>query len=134
MSITCTQCGESFDPSDVVTIKGFPVCVSCKPLLLKKIQEGDTSFTGFIYKGFWIRGVAEVIDAFLLGIVSQSVDIFIKFSRFDTATSPFSALSIFSLAISIIELYLSAEIKDPVGLCGKLRTIHLVRVEIWFIR
>lgn len=101
MSITCTQCGESFDPSDVVTIKGFPVCVSCKPLLLKKIQEGDTSFTGFIYKGFWIRGVAEVIDALLLGIVSQSVDIFIKFLRFDTATSPFSVLSIFSLAISI---------------------------------
>jgi uncharacterized RDD family membrane protein YckC len=101
MSITCTQCGKSFDPSDVVTIKGFPVCILCKPLLLKKIQEGDTSLTGFVYKGFWIRGVAEVIDALILGITSQSVDIFFKFLGFGNIINPFSPFSIFSFSVSI---------------------------------
>jgi uncharacterized RDD family membrane protein YckC len=101
MSIECSQCGESFDPSDVITIKGFPVCVTCKPILLKKIQEGDASVTGFIYKGFWIRFVAEIIDALLLGIISQSVDLFIKFPRFETVTTPFSVFSILSLSVSI---------------------------------
>ncbi|MGA1865504.1 MAG: RDD family protein [bacterium] len=101
MSITCTQCGQSFDPSDVVTIKGFPVCISCKPLLLKKLQEGDMSFTGFVYKGFWIRGVADGLDALILGIAAQFIDIFIRSLGFETVTDPFSAFSIFSLAISI---------------------------------
>ena len=101
MNTTCTQCGQSFDSSDVVSIKGLPVCISCKPLLLKKIQEGDSSFTGFIYKGFWIRGVADVIDGLILGISYQSIDIFVRLLGFDTVTDPFSAFSIFSLAISI---------------------------------
>ena len=101
MNIDCSQCGESFDPSDVVTIKGLPVCAACKPFFLKKIQEGDTSVTGFIYKGFWIRFVADMIDAFLLGILFQFVNMFITIPTFETMTDPFSVLSIFSLSISI---------------------------------
>ncbi len=101
MNTTCSQCGESFDVSDVITIKGLPVCATCKPILLRKIQEGDTSVTGLIYKGFWIRLVAEIIDAILLGLLSQFIDLFIQLPRLDTVVNPFSLFSIFSLSFSI---------------------------------
>ena len=101
MSDTCSQCGESFDPSDLVIIKGFPVCASCKPFFLKKIQEGDRNVTGIVYKGFWIRFVADMIDAFLVGILFQFVNMFITIPTFETVNDPFSILSILSLSVSI---------------------------------
>ena len=101
VSTICSQCGESFEPSDVVTIKGLPVCATCKPFFLKKIQEGDTSVTGFIYKGFWIRFVADWLDAIILGIIFQTVNMFLTLQKVQNISDPLSMLSIFSLSFSI---------------------------------
>lgn len=101
VSITCSQCGESFEPSDLVMIKGLPVCATCKPFFLKKIQEGDTSVTGFIYKGFWIRLVADWLDAIILGIIFQAVNMLLTFRTAQNVTDPLSMLSIFSISFSI---------------------------------
>jgi len=48
----------------VVTLSGAVVCAACKPLYLRKLQEGVAS--GARYKGFWIRLVAKLIDGFAL--------------------------------------------------------------------
>ncbi len=94
MSVICSQCGESFDPSDVVVIKGSPVCATCKPFLLKKIQEGDLSVTGFIYKGFWIRFLADGLDGFILGLGAQAVNLFITLPKAMQSYNPFSIFSV----------------------------------------
>ena len=101
MSISCSQCGESFDPSDIVNIKGLPVCASCKPFFLKRIQEGDTRVIGFEYRGFWIRLVAEMIDGFILWIISQFINMLFTLQMAETVTDPFLILSIFSISFTI---------------------------------
>jgi len=101
MSVACSQCGEMFEASDIVTIKGLPVCGTCKPFFLKKIQEGDTSVTGFVYKGFWIRLVADWLDAFVLGIVFQSVNLFITIPTAESTSDPFYFFSILSISFSL---------------------------------
>ena len=101
MRIPCSQCGEAFEPSDIVNIKGLPVCGACKPFFLKKIQEGDTRVIGFEYRGFWIRLVAELIDGFILWIISQFINMFLTFQVAETVTDPLLILSILSISVSI---------------------------------
>jgi GYF domain 2 len=38
----CAECGRSFAKSDLVQLKGFHVCATCKPLALQKILEGNS--------------------------------------------------------------------------------------------
>jgi uncharacterized RDD family membrane protein YckC len=86
----------------VVTIKGLSVCGACKPFFLKRIQEGDTSVTGFVYKGFWIRYLAELLDGIILGIIFQVANLFITVPPYETVPlNPFSVLSMFSLSLSV---------------------------------
>ncbi|MGA1844250.1 MAG: RDD family protein [bacterium] len=102
MPVACSQCGEMFEASDIVTIKGLPVCGTCKPFFLKKIQEGDTSVTGFVYKGFWIRFVADWFDGFLLGILFQTMNLFITIPTAESISDPLYFFSILSLSFSFL--------------------------------
>lgn len=77
MESICSQCGRSFPETELVTIKGAMVCADCKPLFLKRIQEGDTlAYKDFNYKGFWIRYYAKVMDFFVLFMIQLVVVIF----------------------------------------------------------
>ncbi|MBN2374267.1 RDD family protein [bacterium] len=101
MSVACSQCGEMFEESDIVTIKGLPVCATCKPFFLKKIQEGDTSVAGFVYKGFWARLIADWFDGFILGIIFQAINLFITVPTAKSTSDPFHFLSVFSVSFSL---------------------------------
>lgn len=71
----CQQCGRAFDPSQIIAVGGANVCAECKPAFLRKIQEGVAVAPTAIYKGFWIRFLAKILDGILLDIVIYTVAI-----------------------------------------------------------
>ncbi|MFH0925297.1 MAG: RDD family protein [bacterium] len=94
--ITCSQCGNLFNQSDVIQIKGKYVCANCKPFFLKRIQEGDPIINDFEYKGFWIRFAAKFIDGIILGVFNG-----ITKSLFPSSISTGNYWTIFALSCSI---------------------------------
>lgn len=66
----CRQCQKDFPADQVVIIKDAPVCATCKPVFLTRLQEGTLDAQGFTYKGFWIRVGAKVIDGIITNVVS----------------------------------------------------------------
>ncbi len=65
----CSECGRPYPSSQLVAMGNANVCAQCKPVFLQRIQEGGKPIGGFRYAGFWIRFVARVIDAVLLGVI-----------------------------------------------------------------
>jgi hypothetical protein len=47
--LTCSVCGRSFPPDEVIVLEGRPVCAQCKPVAMQKIAEGQPlSLGGFV--------------------------------------------------------------------------------------
>jgi len=65
----CSECGRPYPVTELVTIGTATVCAQCKPLFMQRMREGGQAIGARRYAGFWIRFVAVVIDAILLGIV-----------------------------------------------------------------
>jgi hypothetical protein len=38
--VTCTECGRSFPPDEVINLSGALVCATCKPMAVQKLKEG----------------------------------------------------------------------------------------------
>ena len=66
----CAHCGLIFPDTEVVPLAGVYVCAGCKPLALQRMREGTWIAGSRRYGGFWIRGVAFLIDALILGVVA----------------------------------------------------------------
>jgi uncharacterized RDD family membrane protein YckC len=68
---TCRECGRQFSDDQVVPLADGFVCAACKPMALRKMQEGVVSNTGgnYEYAGFWIRLAAKFIDGCAFGLV-----------------------------------------------------------------
>ncbi|HTS76456.1 MAG TPA: RDD family protein [Bryobacteraceae bacterium] len=64
----CSECGRPFPMSQLVPIGKATVCAQCKPIYLQRVREGGQGIVARRYGGFWIRFVARVIDAFVLGV------------------------------------------------------------------
>ena len=71
----CSECGRPFPPDQLVTIGNATVCATCKPVYLQRLNEGGVAAGARHYAGFWIRFVARMIDAIILGIVSSLISI-----------------------------------------------------------
>ena len=57
----CANCNESFSPEDLVEIDGGLVCAECKPIFIRKLQEGGSVNSIYHhYAGFWIRALAFI--------------------------------------------------------------------------
>jgi len=65
----CSECGRPFPLNQLVTIGNASVCAQCKPVYLQRVREGGQAIGSRRYGGFWIRFVAVVIDAMILGVV-----------------------------------------------------------------
>ena len=63
----CVECGNNFPTSEMVQYEGSWVCPNCKALFFQKIKEGVEAKGAMVYGGFWIRFVAKLIDAIILG-------------------------------------------------------------------
>jgi uncharacterized RDD family membrane protein YckC len=69
--LPCSQCGRTFEHSDLVQIAGNWVCGECKPGYLSRVMAsgGDAASPhGWHYGGFWMRFGARMIDGIVLGV------------------------------------------------------------------
>ncbi|HEX7253854.1 MAG TPA: RDD family protein [Thermoanaerobaculia bacterium] len=69
---TCSQCGQSFSPDQLMHFEGRTICFNCKPLFVARMKEGIAPATAVTYAGFWIRFLAVLIDgaiAFTVGML-----------------------------------------------------------------
>ena len=64
---TCRECGRQFPSDQVVPLADGFVCASCKPMALRKLQEGIATSGTSEYAGFWIRLGAKMIDGIVVG-------------------------------------------------------------------
>src|SRR5277367_1831906 len=71
----CSECGRPFPSNQLVPIGNASVCAQCKPIYLQRVQEGGQAIGARRYAGFWIRFVAVVIDAVILGVVISIINI-----------------------------------------------------------
>lgn len=67
----CSKCGNGYDPAFLVAFGEHLICANCKPAFLQSLREGQQTFHGKQYGGFWIRFGARIIDGILLGIVTS---------------------------------------------------------------
>ncbi len=69
--LPCSQCGRTFEHSDLVSIAGNWVCGECKPGYLSRVMASGgraASPLGWHYGGFWMRFGARMIDGIVLGL------------------------------------------------------------------
>jgi uncharacterized RDD family membrane protein YckC len=70
--VTCVECGQAFAEEDCLQYGSTWVCAGCKPVFVQKLREGapiQPAWTGAVtYGGFWIRLVAKMVDAIVMGL------------------------------------------------------------------
>jgi uncharacterized RDD family membrane protein YckC len=69
----CSECGRPSPANEMVTIGAATVCAQCKPLYMQRVREGGQAIGVRRYAGFWIRFVALIIDAIILGVVGTII-------------------------------------------------------------
>ena len=79
----CSQCGRPSPLDELARFGATLVCPACKSSFVQKLREGVAPVApAFRYGGFWIRFVAAVIDAVILGVVSSALEFLIVGSAF----------------------------------------------------
>jgi len=65
--LACSQCGRSFDQSNLVQISGNWVCAECKPAFLSRVMASgaNASPLAWRYGGVWIRFAARFVDGLI---------------------------------------------------------------------
>jgi uncharacterized RDD family membrane protein YckC len=66
----CSECGRPFAASQLTSYGDVSVCAQCQPAYTERVRGAPRHFGGF-----WIRFVAIVIDAIILGVVSVIIRI-----------------------------------------------------------
>jgi len=67
--VECGRCGTTLDLKDMVEIDGAYVCPDCHPVVMQAAQEPVV----LNYAGFWIRFLAKLIDALILGATGAAL-------------------------------------------------------------
>jgi hypothetical protein len=49
---TCSQCGQSFSPDQLMHFEGRTICFNCKPLFVAQMKEGIAPAVSVTYAGF----------------------------------------------------------------------------------
>lgn len=75
----CQECGRQFPDDQVVPLAEGFVCSACKPMALRKMQEGIAGIGTREFAGFWIRFAAKLIDGLILGFVLLVVFLVLMF-------------------------------------------------------
>jgi hypothetical protein len=64
--LACSQCGRTFDQSNLLEIAGNWICGECKPAYLSRVMAGGPdSVTALQYAGVGIRFGARFLDGLL---------------------------------------------------------------------
>ncbi len=84
----CSQCGQPKSEQELAHFGNILVCGSCKPAYAQGLSEGIAARGAFHYGGFWIRFVAYVIDALIVGFTSVAVQaVLLPGLRFNSSSS-----------------------------------------------
>jgi uncharacterized RDD family membrane protein YckC len=67
---TCSYCGQSKDPEEMLLYGGNWICAQCKPVFLQRLREGAALPGRLDYAGFWLRVAAKIIDGMILFVVN----------------------------------------------------------------
>src|SRR5437764_5930694 len=87
---SCSECSGRFPTDEMIRFGDAWVCANCKDRFTQKLREGVSLTAVRCYGGFWIRGLAVLLDAILGGIVFFSLNALF----FATATGTSGALAI----------------------------------------
>jgi len=68
----CSECGRSVPESQLSTFGDISVCAQCRPAYDQRLREGGSARR---FGGFWIRFLALIIDAIILGVVGAIIRI-----------------------------------------------------------
>ena len=93
----CSECGRATSADELARFGDRLVCPICKDAYTQKLREGVRPAATVQYGGFWIRLVAYLIDAIILGVVSGLVQLlvmgsFLNIPRFEPGENPFAVL------------------------------------------
>ena len=69
-SAACGGCGQNFPQREMVVFGDEWVCPGCKPGYLQRFKASQAKSAKRPFAGFWIRGLAKLIDALILGAVA----------------------------------------------------------------
>lgn len=103
--VYCSQCGKAFPPAEVVMLGNAAVCAVCKPVYLRRLQEGGLP-AARRYKGFWIRFVELIVDGLVLSAVFWPISFTFLMPYFRAAVSgtpPAALLATFGAELALIE-------------------------------
>jgi uncharacterized RDD family membrane protein YckC len=77
----CSECGRPYPANQLYAMGTGAVCAACYPAYMQRMgagapmQQATAAPGAWHYGGFWIRFLARVIDAILLGIVGTIIRI-----------------------------------------------------------
>jgi uncharacterized RDD family membrane protein YckC len=69
----CSQCGQAKSEQELAHFGDILVCGACKAAYAQGLSEGVAPRGAFRYAGFWIRFVAYLIDALIVGFASVAI-------------------------------------------------------------
>lgn len=68
----CSECGRAVPASQLTSYGDISVCAQCRPAYDQRLREGGSTRR---FGGFWIRFLAIIIDAIILGVAGTIVRI-----------------------------------------------------------
>jgi len=69
-TLYCAECGRPTTADELARFGSLLVCPACKNQYVQKLREGVAQPAIGVYAGFWIRVVAYLIDAIILGVIA----------------------------------------------------------------
>jgi uncharacterized RDD family membrane protein YckC len=105
-SLYCSQCGQPKPEQELAHFGNVLVCGACKPAYAQRLSEGGIAPAGFHYGGFWIRFVAYLIDALIVGFASAAMQVILIRPMMGSASQPsgaaFGAAAIAMLGVAYL--------------------------------
>ncbi len=71
----CAECGRQTPAEELARFGDLMICPACKNNYVQKLREGAAPAAVMVYAGFWIRVVAYLIDAIILGVVATIIQV-----------------------------------------------------------
>ncbi|HEY6929391.1 MAG TPA: RDD family protein [Thermoanaerobaculia bacterium] len=99
---TCSQCGQSFSPDQLMHFEGRTICFNCKPLFVARMKEGIAPAMAVTYGGFWIRFLAVLIDGAIAFTVGMLIGLVFGTARAVGGRAPFTASGCISSFLQLL--------------------------------
>ncbi|MBW1988387.1 MAG: RDD family protein [Deltaproteobacteria bacterium] len=100
----CSVCSRVHPADEMVPFEEQWVCAQCKPGFVERIRQGVRPAGEMHYAGFWIRGVAKILDAFILGTINfLLVSLMVGFA--DVSAGPGTNMSLaFTVVLNVVSI------------------------------